>query len=148
MTSSTCPPDDHGTLAGDLVVAPTRPRPGLVLVRVLGEVDMLTAGRLATVLRAALDTVADDRATGSTAVDDEPSVVCDLEGVTFFGATGLDTVAEAHEAAVDRGLRLVVVASCRTVCRPFRLTALDRRITLTATHPAVGRASALPGAER
>jgi len=148
MTSSTCPPDDHGTLAGDLVVAPTRPRPGLVLVRVLGEVDMLTAGRLATVLRTALDTVADDRDTGPGTLDDEPSVVCDLEGVTFFGATGLDIVADAHEAAVDGGVRLVVVASRRTVCRPFRLTALDRRVNLTATHPAVGRASALPGAER
>lgn len=148
MTSSTCPPDDHGTLPGDLVVAPTRPRPGLALVRVLGEVDMLTAGRLATVLRAALDTVTDDRDTGPGTLDDAPSVVCDLEGVTFFGATGLDIVADAHEAAVDRGVRLVVVASRRTVCRPFRLTALDRRVNLTATHPAVGRASALPGAER
>lgn len=148
MTSSTCPPDDHGTLAGDLVVASTRPRPGLALVRVLGEVDLMTAGRLATVLRAALDTVTDDRDTGPGTLDGEPSVVCDLEGVTFFGATGLDIVADAHEVAVDRGVRLVVVASRRTVCRPFRLTALDRRVNLTATHPAVGRASALPGAER
>ncbi|WP_433785318.1 STAS domain-containing protein [Actinomycetospora sp. CA-101289] len=148
MTSSMCPPDDHGTLAGDLTVVPTQPRPGLVLVRVLGEVDMLTARYLSTVLHAALDAVADDRDPASVALADEPSVVCDLEGVTFFGATGLDTVAAAHEAAIARGVRLVVVASCRTVCRPFRLTALDRRITLTDTHPAVGRASALPGAER
>ena len=146
MTSSTCPPDERATLAGDLTVAPTRPRPGLVLVRVLGEVDMLTARRLATVLRAAIDTAADDRDTGP--LDDEPSVVCDLEGVTFFGATGLDTVAAAHEAAVGLGVRLVVVAGCRTVRRPFRLTALDRRVTLTATHPAVGRASDRPAAER
>lgn len=148
MTSSTCPSDDRGTLAGDLVVAPTRPRPGLVLVRVLGEVDMLTAGRLATVLRAAVDTVADDRDTGSGALDEDPAVVCDLDGVTFFGATGLDTVAAAHQVAAARGVRLVVVASCRIVRRPFRLTALDRRVTLTDTHPALGRASALPGAER
>ena len=147
MTSSTRPPDDHGTLAGGLTVAPTRPRPGLVLIRVIGEVDMLTARDLAEVLRTSLDTVADERDVAG-ALDDEPSVVCDLEGVTFFGATGLDILAEAHEAAVGRRVRLVVVAGCRTVCRPFRLTALDRRITLTATHPAVGRASALPGAER
>ncbi|MDF2975601.1 MAG: anti-sigma-factor antagonist [Actinomycetospora sp.] len=146
MTSSTCPSDD-GPLAVDLVIAPTRPRPGLLLVRAFGEVDMLTAGRLATVLRAAFATVADDRDTAAPA-DEPPSVVCDLDGVTFFGATGLDTLAAAHEEAVDRGVRLVVVASCRTVRRPMRLTALDRRITLTATHPAVGRASALPAAER
>jgi anti-anti-sigma factor len=147
VTSSTRPPDDHGTLTGGLTVAPTRPRPGLALIRVIGEVDMLTARDLAAALRTALDTVADDRDAAGI-LDDEPSVVCDLEGVTFFGATGLDTIAEAHETAVGRGVRLVVVAGCRTVCRPFRLTALDRRITLTATHPAVGRATALPGAER
>jgi anti-anti-sigma factor len=147
VTSSTRPSDDHGTLAGGLTVAPTRPRPGLALIRVIGEVDMLTAQDLAEALRTALDTVADDRDAAGI-LDDDPSVVCDLDGVTFFGATGLDTIAEAHEAAVGRGVRLVVVAGCRTVCRPFRLTALDRRVALTATHPAVGRASALPGAER
>jgi anti-anti-sigma factor len=146
MTSPTCPPDDQGTLAGDLTVAPTQPRPGLVLVRVLGEVDMLTARRLATVLQTAIATVADDRDTGP--LDDEPSVVCDLEGVTFFGATGLDTVAAAHEEAVGLGVGLVVVAGCRTVRRPFRLTALDLSVTLTSTHPAVGRASTRPAAER
>jgi len=148
VTSPTCPPGDHGTLADGLTISPTQPRPGLVLVRVLGEVDMLTARHLATALQTGLAPVAGDRDASSRALADDPSVVCDLEGVTFFGASGLDAVASAHEAALARGVRLVVVAGCRTVCRPFRLTALDRRVTLTATHPAVGRASAAPGADR
>jgi hypothetical protein len=34
---------------------------------------------------------------------------------------------------------LIVVADHRTVLRPFRLVALDRRVLLTTTHPAIGR---------
>ncbi|MDD7940251.1 STAS domain-containing protein [Actinomycetospora lutea] len=123
-----------------LTVAPTQPRRGLVLVRVLGEVDMLTAGRLRDVLDGALRAVAEERdaAPDTTAHAEAPSVVCDLEGVTFLGASGLDTFAAAHEAAVERGVRLVLVAAHRTVVRPLRLTTLDRCLTVLATHPALG----------
>ena len=145
-TVSPGPPDG----AGGLTVAPTQPRRGLVLVRVLGEVDMLTARHLADVLQGALETVADDRDAGPDAVEaeEEAAVVCDLEGVTFLGASGLDVFAAAHATATGRDVRLVVVAGHRTVQRPFRLLALDRRIVLTDTHPALARTGALPGAER
>ena len=126
---------------GPLTVAPTQPRPGLVLVRVLGEIDMLTAHRLRDVLEGASTTVAADRdaARCSTEDGDEASVVCDLEGVTFLGASGLDVLATAHAAATARRVRLVLVASHRTVVRPLKLTALDGRLGLTASHPATGR---------
>jgi hypothetical protein len=154
MTTSSARPLRDGpsddALVGGLTVAPTQPRRGLVLMRVLGEVDMLTASRLRDVLHGALRTVADDRDGGATAdaPDETPAVVCDLDGVTFFGASGLDAFAAAQEVAAERGVRLVVVAGCRTVRRPFRLLALDRRITLTDTHPALARPGVLPEAAR
>jgi anti-anti-sigma factor len=140
--------DPEADLTADLTVAPTQPRRGLVLVRVLGEVDMLTADRLADVLDGALATVAADRDAGAGATaGEEPAVVCDLAGVTFFGASGLDVFAAAQRTAVARQVRLVVVAAHRTVVRPFRLTALDRRLTVVDTHPALGRHAVIAGEE-
>lgn len=134
-------PDPDDTLSPGLTVAPTQPRRGLVLVRVFGEIDMLTVRHLHDVLDASLRAVADERDLGqdSTLAGGTPTVVCDLEGVTFLGASGLDAFAAAHETAVERGVHLVLVAAHRTVVRPLRLTALDRRLELTATHPALGR---------
>ncbi|GLZ46333.1 hypothetical protein Acsp06_25180 [Actinomycetospora sp. NBRC 106375] len=134
-------PDPDDDLAGVLTVAPTRPRRGVVLVRVLGEIDMLTVPRLRDVLHRAVQTAADDRDLGrdATTVDEDPSVVCDLDGVTFLGASGTDVIASTQRACAARRVHLVCVASHRTVVRPLRLTALDRRVTLTDTHPALGR---------
>lgn len=129
-----------------LTVAPTQPRRGLVLVRVFGEVDMLTVRHLGDVLDGAVATVAADRDTGQDATpSDEPAaVVCDLGGVTFLSAAGLDVLVTAQATARDRQVRLVLVAGHRTVVRPLRLTALDRRLTLTDTHPALGPRVASP----
>jgi anti-anti-sigma factor len=136
---------DH-SLAGGLTVTPTRPRSGLVLLRVIGEVDMLTARQLADALDGAITDLGEEQ--GATTPDGEgPAVVCDLGGVTFFGASGLDVVATAQQSALARHVRLVLVAGHRTVLRPLRLTALDRRVTLTDTHPALGRTAAVPGEE-
>jgi anti-sigma B factor antagonist len=111
-----------------------------VLVRVIGEVDMLTAPRFGDVVQDALVAVAAERDHGvDPAHDDPPLVVCDLSGVTFFGASGLDVVASAQQTAEEHDVRLVIVADHRTVLRPFRLVALDRRVLLTTTHPAIGR---------
>ncbi|WP_133252114.1 STAS domain-containing protein [Actinomycetospora cinnamomea] len=154
MTTSSAHPFGVGSpddaFVSGLTVAPTQPCRGLVLVRVLGEVDMLTAPRLGDVLDGALRTVADDCAVGRDPIApaQAPSVVCDLEGVTFFGASGLDVFAAAQQTAAARGVRLVVVAGCRTVRRPFRLTALDRRIMLTDTHPALAHRRAQAEAAR
>ena len=132
------PPDEP---LGGLTIAPTQPRRGLVLVRLIGEIDMLTAPRFGDVVQDALAAVASERDHGVDPADDDPPpmVVCDLSGVTFFGASGLDVVASAQQTAEEYDVRLVVVADHRTVLRPFRLVALDRRVLLTATHPAIGR---------
>lgn len=141
-------PDDD--LVGGLTVAPTQPRRGLVLIRVIGEIDMLTARRLGDVLDGAIAAVAAERDTGddTTPAGEPPSVVCDLGGVTFLGASGLDVFATAQEKSTARHVRLVLVAGHRTVVRPLQLTALDRRVVVTDTHPAVGRGIAVPGAGR
>jgi anti-anti-sigma factor len=132
--------DPDGVLTPGLTVAPTQPRRGLMLVRVLGEVDMLTAPRLRDVLDGALRAVSDERDAGPdvTRAGETPSVVCDLEGVTFLGASGLDAFAAAHETAVERRVDLVLVASHRTVVRPLHVTTLDRCLTVLASHPALG----------
>ena len=107
---------------------------------------MLTAPRFGDVVQDALAAVATERDHGVDPAHDDPAgdapppmVVCDLSGVTFFGASGLDVVASAQQTAEEYDVRLVVVAGHRTVLRPFRLVALDRRVLLTATHPAIGR---------
>ncbi|GAA4924907.1 anti-anti-sigma factor [Actinomycetospora succinea] len=127
-----------------LTVAPTQPRRGVVLVRVLGEIDMLTVQHLRDVVEGAIGAVADERDGELMAPGEVPSVICDLEGVTFLGASGLDVFAAVHETAVERGVHLVLVAAHRTVVRPLHLTALDRRLTVTPAHPEVGRVAA-PG---
>ena len=102
---------------------------------------MLTAPRFGDVVQDALAAVASERDHGVDPAHDDPPplLVCDLSGVTFFGASGLDVVASAQQTADEHDVRLVVVAGHRTVLRPFRLVALDRRVLLTATHPAIGR---------
>jgi anti-anti-sigma factor len=118
---------------GPMTVTPTRPRPGLALVRVLGEVDVLTGPRLRDVLGRSLADVTDE-----VVSEGAPSVVCDLEGVTFLGATGVDVFVDTHQRATAQGVQLVLVAHHRTVLRPFRLAALGG-LTLTDTHPALRR---------
>src|SRR3954447_10203210 len=71
--------DPETDLAAGLTGAPTQPRSGVVLARVLGEVDILTADRLGEVLDGALATVATERDAGADAAGGEtPAVVCDL----------------------------------------------------------------------
>lgn len=139
-------PDDEDR--GALTVAPTQPRHGLIRVRVIGEIDMLTAAHLSDVLDAAITSVADDRDTGRDTTGETPAVVCDLAGVTFLGVTGLDTFVTAHRRALARDVRLVLVAAHRAVVRPIRLTALDRYLTLTASHPALGRGAPVAQGQR
>jgi len=121
--------------ADPLAVTSTRPRPGLALIRVVGEVDVLTEPGLRAVLARSLADVAGE---------ETPSVVCDLEGVTFLGATGVDVFVDAWQQALAEGVWLVLVARHRTVLRPFRLTAADRGLTPTRTHPILGRYAADP----
>jgi anti-sigma B factor antagonist len=74
-----------------------RDEAGVLVTRVHGEVDLLTAPRLA----AALIEQADGRA---------PVLVADLSEVDFFGAAGLDALAQAQQRAEAANVSLRLVA--------------------------------------
>ncbi|HVV09893.1 STAS domain-containing protein [Amycolatopsis sp.] len=86
--------DERSRAESVLSVEVRRAGSGLVVVRVLGEVDLLTAPRLAEALS-------------------RHSVPCiaDLSGVDFFGAAGLEALAKAQRAGTV--LHVVCGASVR-----------------------------------
>jgi anti-sigma B factor antagonist len=87
------------------------------VVRVTGEVDAMTAPRLAAAVTAAFD-------------GDRP-VVVDLTGVTFLDSAGLAALVQVTERGERRGEPLrIVVDHTRPVLRPIQLTGLDDRLAL------------------
>jgi anti-anti-sigma factor len=106
------------------VTAVPDPRPGRVVVEVVGEVDACTA----PVLDACLQSQA-----GRTGVRE---LVVFLGQVTFLGAAGVAALAEADRRCRTRGARLVVrTGGRRAVLRPLQLTGLAGRV---AVDPAGG----------
>lgn len=140
------PPDGVGAGAdpprdapGDgLIVTLCRPAAGVGVVRAVGEIDMLTASRWAAILG--------DTCHGLAHHDDDPRrcgdgarrgagrgrLVCDLTGVTFFGASGLAALERTAALAAEAGVALRLVADSRTVLRPLQLTGLDRALCIDA----------------
>jgi anti-sigma B factor antagonist len=99
------------------------------VVRVRGEVDAMTAPRLA-------DAVMD-------AFDGERPVVVDLTAVTFLDSAGLAALVRTTERGEQRGEPLrIVVDHTRPVLRPIQLTGLEHRLALyesvedATAHPA------------
>jgi len=113
-------------LRDGLTLTVHRPRPGQVLIRAHGEVDLATAGGVRRVLDAA--------GRGPDPVTRRPPghLVCDLSGVTFLGAIGVGALAEAGEAARRRGARLQVVTTTRPARRVLELCDLHRELAVTA----------------
>ena len=112
-----------GTEALRIVI--DRPLPGVRVVQVAGELDMVTAPHLDSRL---LDQI--DKRDGH--------IVVDLSAVTFLGAAGLTSLVRAREAATchDIGLHLVGVDH-PAVARSLEITQL--RPTF-AVHPSTGSA--------
>ena len=87
--------------------------PGVTLVRVRGEVDLLTA----PLLRAELD----------YQVDLMPSVlIIDLTGVNFFGVSGVEVLIEVYQRARRTEILLRLVANTRAVARMVKILQLNR----------------------
>ncbi|MFC0434168.1 STAS domain-containing protein [Kutzneria buriramensis] len=105
-----------------------RPTPGVVVATVSGEVDMLTAPSLRTVLA---DEIADCRV-----------LVLDLAGVSFLGSAGLAVLVETSHEARRRQVELRLVAAGRSVRRPLEITGLDEVLT---TFPTRDDAVGAPG---
>jgi anti-anti-sigma factor len=120
------PDPDTGRLLSVSTVAD--PRPGRVVVEVVGEVDSYTAPALDVCLHSQAD---------------RPGVrelVVDLERVTFLGAAGIEVLAQADRRCRRHGARLVLrTGDRRAVLCPLRLTGFADRVDLVPETGAMPR---------
>lgn len=122
-------PDGTAPFAGQpdreqLMTTAITDRTDAIIIRVGGEVDGLTAPRLATVITSAFDRLAGRR------------LVVDLSAIDFLGSTGLlalqDGAAEAVRNQVPHQLRIVVNRN-RPALRPIEIAGLDLLLELFDT---------------
>jgi anti-sigma B factor antagonist len=124
-TGSNPGPDQGAALAADLelfTVTVHLPRAGLVLVRVHGDVDLVTAPSLRRVL---------DNICAGPPRDGAGRVICDLGGVDFLGAAGVDALLGAAEIATGHGWELHLVAGTRRVCRVLAVCGVEQQLPVT-----------------
>lgn len=104
------------TEVGLATVAVERLADDIAVVRVDGEVDMVTAPAVESQVVALLK--------------ERPSVlVIDLTGVRFFSSAGLAVLALAHREA-DEHTELRIVANDSAVLRPLELTGLTEDLAI------------------
>jgi anti-anti-sigma factor len=89
-------------------------RDGVVVVRPIGELDMVTAPQLRDILQELRQKKA--------------SVVIDLKELTFLDSTGLRLIWDADAASRQDGLDLTLTVGNPDVMRVFELTGLTRRL--------------------
>lgn len=94
--------------------------PTVVVLRVAGEVDMLTTPLLRSALLRQLD-------------QGVRLLVVDLQGVTFLGSSGLGVLVEALKAARRQSAILRLVCTTRAVTRPLDVTGLNQVFELHET---------------
>lgn len=88
-----------------------------VVLTISGEVDALTAPRLADAIERVW-------------VHEPEVLVADLEQVAFLASAGLSVLLMAREHAARRGCELRVVAGNRETFRPLHLTGIDGEIAV------------------
>lgn len=98
------------------------PLPGTALLRVAGEVDMLSSPTLRDHIAAALG-------------EARQRLIIDLEGVEFLGTSGLAALVEGRTSAAERNTELWLVCSRRQVLRPLRIAGLIDLFHLADTLP-------------
>jgi len=107
--------------ASTLRLSVERPRRGTAVVTVRGELDLLTAPRLAEMLGC--------RLRGTLRL-----LIVDLSGLDFLAAAGLSVLASARLRAEQHGIGLwVVTGSNHCVTRALTATGLDRELSLSHT---------------
>jgi anti-sigma B factor antagonist len=104
---------------GLATVAVERPADDIAVVRVDGEVDMVTAPAL-------------ERQVVALLAEKPRVLIIDLTGVRFFSSAGLAVLALAHREA-DDGTQLRVVAGDQAVLRPLELTGLTEDLVIRPT---------------
>jgi anti-sigma B factor antagonist len=109
-----------------LDTAITRPRPGVAVLRIQGEVDTLTATLFSDAVAELMD--------GS-----ETMLVVDLSAVTFLASSGLAVLIQAAHRAEERNARLRLVVATRAVRRPLEITGTDQLFDMHSdVHDATG----------
>lgn len=97
----------------------------MVVLRVSGEIDMLTAPVLTEHVQEQFARIPAPR-----------TLVFDLTRVSFLGSAGLAVLAHAQTTASDRGDAVQVVANARAVLRPLEVTGLDKVLDVRPDLPA------------
>lgn len=90
---------------------------GRTQIEVRGEVDLDT---VSTLRSAIIDAVGEGART----------VHLLLDGVTYIDSAGLGTIIGAHKRLMSLGGQLVVLCSAERVLRLFRMTGIDRVLTV------------------
>ncbi|PXY21979.1 anti-sigma factor antagonist [Prauserella flavalba] len=91
---------------------------GVVLARVSGEVDLLSAPELRKWIQ--------------DEVSPPSGLVLDLDGIGFLGSAGLSVLAELTERSLGERLRWAIVATSRVVLRPLEATGLAAQMPVYA----------------
>jgi anti-anti-sigma factor len=108
----------------ELLVVDCEVRSEAVVANAKGEVDSNTANQFAEQLDAALR---------QAATHAGRLLILDLEGLTYFGSSGLNAVLECHRTGVEEGTAVRVVAENAMVLAPIRVTKLDGVLPLYRT---------------
>jgi anti-sigma B factor antagonist len=94
----------------------------VAVVRVSGEIDMLTTPKLSTAITEQLN--------------QHPAIlVLDLRGVAFLGSSGLAALISARQAAAEHGATLRLVSAAHAVLRPLAATGLADLFEIYADLP-------------
>jgi anti-anti-sigma factor len=115
--------DDATTRSAEDTVATmatvaVRHLPDTIVLKVAGEIDMMTAPTLEDAVRRSL-------------AERPANLVIDLSGARFFSSAGIAVLVLAHRNSADVALR--VVASDRVVIRPLELTGLTDDLAIYPT---------------
>lgn len=102
----------------------------VILLRAVGDIDMLTTPTVRTPLIAAINRYR--------------HVVLDLGDVRFLGSSGLQLLVEANAAAEADRHTLYVAGAARAVLRPLQISGIDKVLVMT-DQPADALADALAG---
>jgi anti-sigma B factor antagonist len=93
---------------------------GVLVLRVVGEVDLITADRLREQLRNYL-------------CSNYRGLVLDFTGVSFLAACGIGLLLEVADRARAEGIALRLVAHSRLVLRALQVSRADQQIPQTNT---------------
>jgi anti-sigma B factor antagonist len=98
----------------------TRTRPGGVVLRLSGELDMATAPHLEREI--------------ASASDGEPHViVLDLRGLDFIDSTGLRTLITEHERSRQIGRQFALVQGSKQVDRLMSITRVSEHLRIVSS---------------